>query len=190
MATKAQNKKGFTLIELLIVIGILAVLLAITIIAINPARQFAKANNSARLASLNAILNAATQCFAENKGAFSGVGCDAINQINTASTYTIQGVSGMTTTGAGAITTASPFQVNLCGLVAGGYVASLPKDPSVATPGTGGDATGCAAAIAAGTVYNTGFTISKNASNKVTIAAPLTDTTNDTSITAALSVTR
>ena len=35
-----NNEKGFTLIEVLVVIGILAVLLAIVIIAINPAKNF------------------------------------------------------------------------------------------------------------------------------------------------------
>lgn len=36
-----KNQKGFTLIELLIVIGILAILTSVIIIAINPARNFA-----------------------------------------------------------------------------------------------------------------------------------------------------
>ena len=66
----AQNKleKGFTLIELLVVIGILAVLLAITLIAINPARQFGNANNTARRSHVTQILNAIGQYVAENKG--------------------------------------------------------------------------------------------------------------------------
>jgi prepilin-type N-terminal cleavage/methylation domain-containing protein len=33
-------QKGFTLIELLVVIGIVGILLSITLVAINPARQF------------------------------------------------------------------------------------------------------------------------------------------------------
>ncbi|MDQ5951176.1 MAG: hypothetical protein QG639_453, partial [Patescibacteria group bacterium] len=45
LPTSLRSKHGFTLIELLVVIGILAVLLAITLVAINPARQFAQANN-------------------------------------------------------------------------------------------------------------------------------------------------
>ncbi|MDP3941896.1 MAG: type II secretion system protein, partial [bacterium] len=55
---QTKHTKGFTLIELLVVIGILAVLLAITLIAINPARQFSQANNTKRRSDVNALLNA------------------------------------------------------------------------------------------------------------------------------------
>ena len=63
-----KNKKGFTLIELLVVIGILAVLLAIVLIAINPARQFAQANNTKRRNDSLQILNAVWQYAADNNG--------------------------------------------------------------------------------------------------------------------------
>jgi len=63
-----RKQAGFTLIELLVVIGILAVLLAIVLIAINPARQFSQANNAKRASDVNALLNAIHQYSADNKG--------------------------------------------------------------------------------------------------------------------------
>lgn len=63
-----KNNKGFTLIELLVVIGILTILFAIVLIAINPARQFAQANNTQRRSDVNAILNAVHQYAADNRG--------------------------------------------------------------------------------------------------------------------------
>lgn len=63
-----SKQKGFTLIELLVVIGILAVLLAIVLIAINPAKQFAQANDTQRSSDVNAILNAVHQYMADNAG--------------------------------------------------------------------------------------------------------------------------
>src|SRR6478609_4407072 len=66
--SKAANENGFTLIELLVVIGILAILLAITLIAINPARQFGQANDTKRRSDLTAILNAIGQYGASNSG--------------------------------------------------------------------------------------------------------------------------
>lgn len=63
-----SSNKGFTLIEILVVIGIIAILAAIVIIAINPSRQFAQANNSQRTSNVNAILNAIGQYTVDNKG--------------------------------------------------------------------------------------------------------------------------
>jgi len=63
-----KNKRGFTLIELLVVIGILAILLAITLIAINPARQFGQANNTRRRSDILQVLNGIHQYVAETQG--------------------------------------------------------------------------------------------------------------------------
>ena len=55
---KRNKNKGFTLIELLIVIGIIAILAAAVIVAINPGRQFAQARNSTRKSHISALYNA------------------------------------------------------------------------------------------------------------------------------------
>ena len=59
---------GFTLIEILIVIGIIAVLAGIVLVAINPGRQFAQARDAQRISNINAILNAIGQYTIDNKG--------------------------------------------------------------------------------------------------------------------------
>jgi prepilin-type N-terminal cleavage/methylation domain-containing protein len=66
----AKIKNGFTLIEILVVIGIIAILAAVVLVAINPGRQFAQARNSQRTSNLNAILNAIGQNIADNRGNF------------------------------------------------------------------------------------------------------------------------
>ena len=52
------KKRGFTLIELLIVIGIIAILAAAVIVAINPGQQFAQARDGARESHINTLYNA------------------------------------------------------------------------------------------------------------------------------------
>lgn len=113
-----RSKSGFTLIELLVVIGILAVLLAITLVAINPARQFAQANNTQRSSDVSAILNAVHQYMAENNG---------------------QPPAGITTSA----TEISSVGANLCTSLVTEYLAALPRDPQEAISGPVDEA-GCA----------------------------------------------
>ena len=56
-----KNKKGFTLIELLIVIGIISILAGIVLVAVNPAQQFGKANDSERKSEIGTLLSAIYQ---------------------------------------------------------------------------------------------------------------------------------
>ncbi len=52
------NKKGFTFIELLIIIGIIAILAGIVLVAINPAQQISKKNDSERKSEIGTVLSA------------------------------------------------------------------------------------------------------------------------------------
>lgn len=88
---KTKKNKGFTLIEILVVIGLIAILAAVVLIAINPARQFAQARNSQRLSNLNTILNAIGQNIADNKGVFT---CSGIGNTIGSATSTIGTGSG------------------------------------------------------------------------------------------------
>lgn len=60
--------QGLTLIEILIVIGIIAVLAAIVLVAINPARQFAQARDTERRSNTTALIDAVGQFIADHQG--------------------------------------------------------------------------------------------------------------------------
>lgn len=142
------ERRGFTLIELLVVIGILAVLLAITLIAINPARQFSQANNTKRSSDVNAILNAIDQYAADNKGALP---------------------AGITTT----VTTIGNTGADICDSLVTKYLAALPVDPLTnnGTPVSQDATTGKCT-----TPYDTNYTVVKSANdNRITVAAPATE---------------
>jgi type IV pilus assembly protein PilA len=146
----SNNQKGFTLIELLVVIGILAILLAITLIAINPARQFSQANDTQRRSDVNSILNAVHQYMADNNGT------PPAGIVATASTITDNG----------AVNT-----VDLCADLVTEYIADLPLDPTSGTETPTGSI--CSDALAD---YNTGYTILQSATdNRITVTAPDTE---------------
>ncbi len=143
-----KSGAGFTLIEILVVIGIIAILAAIVIIAINPARQFAQARNSQRASNVNAILNAVGQFVADNKGVLP----PPVPAIGT--------TKNIADTGA-----------DLCLVLVPTYMPALVVDPLLDPDGAG--ALGQGQAIPAPcTPYDTGYTIMRDTTNRVTVCAP------------------
>jgi len=164
-----KKQKGFTLIELLVVIGILAVLLAITLIAINPARQFSQANDTKRSSDVNAILNAINQYMADNAGALPAdfSGCTE--------------ASPCTLTNDAAITP----NVDICEAIVSGYLAALPVDPLV-NDGTAVTEANCVEDPVGPPIippYNTSYTVYRSSTNNRLTVSATGEITNPISVT-------
>lgn len=108
-------RRGFTLIELLLVIGIIAILAAIVIVAINPTKQLGDARNAQRRADVNTILNAVYQYSIDNNGTIPGA-------ITTTTTAICRSGVNVDCTGL----------INL-NVLTGSYIVALPADPQTGT---------------------------------------------------------
>lgn len=109
-------KRGFTLIELLLVIGIIAILAAVVIVAINPTKQLGDARNAQRRSDVKTVLDAVYQYALDNNGNIP---------------------AGITTTskvicksGVNVDCDADGVSLNV---LTGSYVVAMPSDPQSAT---------------------------------------------------------
>jgi type IV pilus assembly protein PilA len=142
---KIHKKKGFTLIEVLVVIGIIAILAAVVLVAVNPARQFKLARDSQRVSNVNAILNAVGQNMSEHRGVFT---CNGAQFNLPATSTTVKNA------------TSSPGGIDLAPCLVPDYLASLPFDPSAS------------GAFYVGTSsYNTGYDVFRDANGRITASS-------------------
>ena len=167
MKKNVSLKKGFTLLEILLVVGIIAILAGIVILAINPSKQLGDTRNAQRRSDVLSIANAIYQYAIDTNGNIpttvrsSGNCYDAANMIATSTaTTTTTGAINLWTTLVSASTT---------------YLNDIPRDPLVSTGAT---------SSGYGIVKSTG-------TGRVTVCAPLSvGEGNITSASLMISITR
>lgn len=138
-----KKNKGFTLIEILVVLGIIAILAAIVIVAVNPAENFQKATAATRSAGANSIVNAIGQYIVGENGVLTDL------SLPTAGTAKVE------------ITTANS---GICADIIPEYSGTLPTDPDSTFKGAA--VTACTA-----TGVNIGYTIEQPTAGQIVVCS-------------------
>lgn len=167
----SHARRGFTLIELLLVIGIIAILASIVIVAINPTKQLGDARDSQRRSDVNTILSAVYQYAIDHSGNYP-YDLQRLITTNDRVTYEIC-LCGTTTTCVATGTTApascgtqttTNARVNLRQLT-GAYVLAIPADPRFASGAS------------------TEYTIATTGNGRIKVCAPKAEQTAEICVT-------
>lgn len=156
MSLHRSVHRGFTLIELLLVIGIITILAAIILVAVDPSKRFAQARDARRAGEVYSILNAILNYMSDNTGSVP-TGLDAVTataqQIGSGSSCNV-GCSPAGTT----LSTCLDLADSSVGLV-DAYITSMPVDPR----GTNGT-------YSYGST-RTGYYVNRTANNRIVVGA-------------------
>ncbi|MEI6510810.1 MAG: prepilin-type N-terminal cleavage/methylation domain-containing protein [Candidatus Uhrbacteria bacterium] len=158
-----KNTQGFTLIELLIVIAIIAILAAVVFVALDPSSRFKKARDARRQTDVQSIAGAIVTYQVDNDGSLPS----AVSALTAGSAYIVGTATSGCNTGCTATTTQASC-VDLTALQTGGYLGSVPVDP-----------TGGVTATAAHTMYY----IIKNSTGTLTAGACIPELASSVNVT-------
>lgn len=148
------SQTGFTLVELILVVLILGILAAFTITSLRPAKQLANQRDAQRKADLISILNAIKQYSIDNNGSLpSAIQLDS----NCSAPVTSAQICR---TGNAILVCLGANTIPLYDLTTDEkYLVSVPIDP-IST-----------------STYGTGYNVVKDINSRVTVCAPLTEST-------------
>jgi prepilin-type N-terminal cleavage/methylation domain-containing protein len=105
-----RHDSGLSLIEIIAAIGVMGIIIAIVLVAVNPSRQFAQNNDTRRIADLTVILDSVRQYATDHKGKFPA-----------AITTSTQSISNK--------------GANICADISPAYIGLLPSDPTAKNNG-------------------------------------------------------
>lgn len=149
-----NKRRGMTIIEIVIVIALLGILIAVGIVAMNPAGQLAGSRNNRRTLDLQTIMNGVRANIADQMGQTFSCGAGAVP------TSTKRMAVG-----------AGNYDIASCLVPI--YLLSLPFDPSTSS-----------AHYTSNSDYDTGYFIARNASTgQITLTAPAAELKKTISIT-------
>lgn len=114
---KAKRYEGFSLIEILVVVALIIILATITIVAINPGKNFRDTRNAQRSSDVNTILSAITQYTTDGKPLPAINPCDPTEEPSIIGTEGVDLADYLTSTGT----------------EGNDYMVAVPKDPQGGT---------------------------------------------------------
>lgn len=152
-AKTARQQHGFNLIDFLTIVGMIALVLGILFIIINPQRHFERPDNTQRETDVNALLNAVVAYTADKGELPKGAG----------------GVDIPITPAPALVIGSGKDQIDLCDALVPMYIPDIPLDPSSTVGLQKPDNSIC---TDDGATYSSGYTIKTDPNQIVTISAP------------------